>query len=161
MKPFLRWSVVALSAVGCAGELSEDPRPPKDAGGSPPVDMCVVNTNALKTCQVAGCHGGTPLSAGLDLTLASVTTNAKSFLDKLNTGTPGVTMPGDPTGCPPNMYKLIDSTNAMNSLIYTKSTPGGEASMQPCGGKMPVIGTFTAADKMCILNWINSVIALP
>jgi hypothetical protein len=155
----LRWTVALLCASGCAGELSEDPRPPKDAGG-PPVDMCVVNTSALKTCQQAGCHGGTPLSADLDLSVASVTTNAKSFLDKANTGTPGVTMPGDPTGCPPGMYKLIDKSDAMSSLIYTKATPSGETPTAPCGQKMPVIGTFTAADKMCILAWINSVIAL-
>jgi hypothetical protein len=130
-------------------------------GGGPPVDMCVVNTTALKSCQQVGCHSGATLSAGLDLSATAVTTNAKSFLDKANTGTPGVMMPGDPTGCPPNMYKLIDKSNVMNSLLYTKAWPGGEAPMQPCGGKMPVIGTFTAADKMCILNWINSVINLP
>jgi hypothetical protein len=108
-----------------------------------------------------GCHSGAMLSAGLDLSATSVTTNAKSFLDKANVGTAGVTMPGMPDGCPPNMYKLIDKSNAMNSLIATKAVAAGETDMHPCGGKMPVIGTFTAADKMCILNWINSVINLP
>jgi hypothetical protein len=71
-----------------------------------------------------------------------------------------VTMPKNPLGCPPNMYKLIDSSNAMNSLLFTKAYAAGEATMQPCGGKMPVIGTFTADNKACLLSWIKSVIAL-
>jgi hypothetical protein len=158
----IRWASLALLALGCAGTLEEDPRPPGSGGGGsgPPVDMCVVNTTALRSCQAAGCHTGTPLSAGLDLSAASVTTNAKSFLDKANVGTMGVTMPGDPLGCEPGKYKLVDSANVMNSLLLTKSAASGETPMPPCGSKMPVIGTFTANDKACLASWVNSVIAL-
>jgi hypothetical protein len=174
-------SLVCFSAVGCAGQLTEDEmdrlykehtggsggsstgtNPTTGSGGSgPAVDQCVVNTKALASCQVVGCHSGATLSAGLDLSATAVTTNAKTFLDKANVGTPGVTMPGDATGCPPNMYKLIDKSNPSNSLIYTKAEVMGEMATHPCGGKMPVIGSFTTADKMCILSWINSVINLP
>jgi hypothetical protein len=101
-----------------------------------------------------------PLSGGLDLSATSVTTNAKTFLDKPNVGTAGVTMPMDPTGCQPGAYKLIDSANATNSLIYTKTEVLGQMPTHPCGMPMPVIGTFTADNKACILKWIESVIAL-
>jgi hypothetical protein len=173
-------TVACLSAVGCAGTLTADEQQrlfdehsgtggagptstttsstSTGSGGSgPAVDMCVVNTTALKSCQAAGCHGGMPpLSAGLDLSATAVTTNAKSFKDKLNTGT-------DPMGggCMPGTFKLVDSANPMNSLIYTKVEAPGDMATHPCGSKMPVIGTFTSADKMCILNWVMSVASLP
>ncbi len=174
-------TVAALLAAGCAGTLTpEEQQQLFDAhsgtggvgsgpttsttststgsGGSvgPAVDMCVVNTTALKSCQQVGCHSGTPLSAGLDLSMTSVTTNAKSFKDKMNVGT-------DPMGggCMPNTFKLVDSANPMNSLIYTKVEAPGDMPTHPCGGKMPVIGTFTSADKACILSWVMSVASLP
>jgi len=155
----VRWVFLGLMAAGCAGEIDPNSILPQPDAGS--VDPCIVETPALKSCQAAGCHTGTPLSANLDLGVASVTTNAKTlFLDKPNPGTMGVTMPGDPTGCPAGMYKLIDSANAMNSLLYTKTEVLGDMPTHPCGSKMPVIGTFTANDKACILKWIQSVIAL-
>jgi hypothetical protein len=137
-------------------------------GGSGTVDMCVVNTTALKACQAVGCHTGDPshpgdpnfLSAGLDLSAASVTTNAKLFLDKPNVGTMGVTTLGDATGCPPGAFKLIDSTQPSNSLLFLKPTASGQMPTAPCGSKMPVIGTFTEANKACLTSWISSVIAL-
>jgi hypothetical protein len=169
-------TLACFCALSCAGQLTEDEMdrlykehtgtggssgPTGAGGGGPAVDQCVVNTMALKSCQAVGCHSGATLSAGLDLSAASVTTGAKALLDKANVGISTVTMPGDPNGCPPNMYKIIDKSNVMNSLLYTKATAAGETPMPPCGGKMPVIGTFTAADKMCLLNWMNSVINLP
>jgi hypothetical protein len=163
----------SLLAAACAGQLSEEDQirlfnehtggsggsggtptttTTTGSGGSgPAVDMCVVSTTALKSCQAAGCHSP-PLSANLDLTAASVTTNAKSFLDKANAGSDMACMPG--------MGKLIDSANAMNSLLYTKLQATGETITPPCGSKMPVIGNFSMADKACILSWINSVIML-
>jgi hypothetical protein len=126
------------------------------------VDMCVVNTSALKACQTLGCHIGDPniLSAGLDLSVRSVTTNAKLFLDKPNAGTVGVTTLGDPMGCPPGAFKLIDSTQPSNSLLFLKPTVQGQTSLVPCGSKMPFIGTLTQDGKACLTRWINSVIAL-
>jgi hypothetical protein len=181
-------AIIALSAMGCAGKLEPDSStcppdcPPTWAatttgtgstttgggGGPGTVDMCVVNTTALRACQATGCHTGDPshpgdpnfLSAGLDLSATSVTTNAKLFLDKPNVGTPGVTMLGDPTGCPPGAFKLIDSANPSNSLLFLKPTAPGQMPTAPCGGKMPVIGTFTSAYKDCLTSWISSVIAL-
>jgi hypothetical protein len=183
-------TVASLCAAACAGTLSADEQQAlydehtgagtggsgtgtgsttssstTGSGGSgPAVDMCVVSTASsgpMHTCQTAGCHSGSPLSAGLDLSNDSMTTNAKSFKDKMNVGTMGVTMAGDPTGCPPSMYKLVDSSNAMNSLLLQKAVAAGDSTTPPCGGKMPVIGTFSASDKMCLTSWVNSVIALP
>ncbi len=181
MRRIARWVICALCAAGCAGELTPDEKileptatgPATStgsgmtttgaggAGGGPTVDPCIVESTALRSCQSTGCHTGSPLSAGLDLSRASVTTNAKAFLDKPNGGTPGVIQEGDPTGCAPGMYKLIDSSNPLHSLIYLKLQAPGELVTPPCGGKMPVIGSFRPEDKACILRWIDSVIALP
>jgi hypothetical protein len=176
---FVRWAFVLLGVAGCAGRLLPDEDlllPAIDSGSDAPrttttggpdpgtvVDPCIVDTGALRSCQSQGCH--TPdrvagLSAGLDLSVASVTTNAKSFLNRPNVGTMGVTTFGDPTGCPPGSFKLIDSENPMNSLLYTKTEAPGSPPSHPCGGKMPVIGTFTPDHKACILRWIQSVVAL-
>jgi hypothetical protein len=181
---FLLSTLASLSAVACAGQLTAEEQErlfnehagtggstgagstsstTTGAGGSgPAVDMCIVDAakRPLKSCQAGGCHTGSPVSAGLDLSDASVTTNAKSFLDKMNVGTMGVTMPGDATGCQPGAYKLIDSSNAMNSLLLTKAVASGETITPPCGSKMPVIGTFTTEHKACLTSWINSVIML-
>jgi hypothetical protein len=108
-----------------------------------------------------GCHSGSLLSAGLDLSNASLTTNAKSLKDKMNVGTMGVTMLGDPNGCPPGTFKLVDSANPTNSLLYMKLRPFGDVDTHPCGNPMPVIGSFSSDDKTCVLRWIESVAALP
>ena|SRR5690349_18172822 len=160
----IRVAIAAICLHGCAGEV--DPGAFTDGGGGggggggPSVDTCVVGTptmGPMHTCQTTACHGGTMVSAGLNLDNENLTTNAKAkYLD--------VTNVGDPTGqappCAPGMFKLIDSANAMNSLLYTKTEVIGQMPTHPCGGMMPVIGTFTTADKMCILKWIESVIKL-
>jgi len=63
----------------------------------------------------------------------------------------------DNAGCMAGQFKLIDSADATNSLIYMK-LPGTDAP-PPCGLRMPVIGNFAAKDRTCILSWIESVIA--
>src|SRR5258708_5112862 len=107
------WVIVALSAAGCAGKLAPEECPPDcplnttvtgtttgtgstttgGGGGPGMVDMCVVNTSALKACQNLGCHIGDPsiLSAVLDLRLRSVTPEAKLFLYQPHPATPVVT----------------------------------------------------------------------
>jgi hypothetical protein len=121
------------------------------------VDMCVVGTTgAMHTCQTTNCHAGSPLSAMLDLTDDNLTKNYKAkYLD--------VPSAGDPTGSPPactaGMAKLIDSTDPMKSLLYTKLQATGETIMLPCGSKMPFVGNLTTDEKACILRWIQSVIA--
>jgi hypothetical protein len=117
-------------------------------GGGVMFDPCI-NT-AMKTCQVDGCHKSAVVSAGLNLETTNLTMNFKTmYLNKPNMGEPMA-------GCMPGVAKLIDSAAPEMSLIYSTLLP-----TPPCGGKMPVIGTFGAADKTCILNWINKVIAAP
>jgi hypothetical protein len=116
-----------------------------DGGGVANVDMCVLTS--MKTCQNDYCHGAVGTSAGLLLTPPVLTHDFKDLLvDKPNHG--------DPLGCPPGIALLIDTSDATKSLMYTKLTQPPA----PCGQPMPVIGTFTAEDKMCVLSWIESVI---
>jgi len=132
-------------------------------GGGSMFDMCVVSTlqtGPMHTCQQAACHGGSMdsamLSAKLNLENVNLTMNAKAmYLDVPNVGDPT----GSPTPCAPGVAKLIDSADPKNSLIYRKIVPTGEASMPPCGSKMPFVGNITTDEKACILRWIESVIA--
>jgi hypothetical protein len=111
------------------------------------VDACALHS--MKVCQNANCHGGAMVYADLHLDDNVLTTDYAPLVDKPNHG--------DPAGCMPGKFKLIDSANPTASLIYTKlPTPG---SMPPCGLNMPVIGTFLDDDRMCVLSWIDSVIA--
>jgi hypothetical protein len=116
----------------------------------------------MKSCRAVGCHTGNPLSAGLSLDENTVLYDARRvLLDRPNHGTEGVTMLGDPTGCPAGAFHLIDSANPTASLLWLKPIPAGGVDTHPCGSKMPVIGTFNAADKQCIQSWIASVIGPP
>jgi hypothetical protein len=160
-------------AAGCAGTLTQDEQQrlfdewpggtggtPTGAGGGTPVDTCVVGmTGAMHTCQsTIGCHGGPMVAAGLNLDDVNLTQNFKAkYKDVSNTGDPtGVAPP-----CTAGMAKLIDSSNAMNSLIYTKLQAMGESNTPPCGSKMPFVGSISSQEKACILSWINSVINAP
>ena len=149
---------LALVIAGCAGTLTPDEQEQlfqahagTGGGTGSGIEMCV--TTSMKTCQTMGCHapimGSTTVSAGLNLENSTIIDNFKTLVDKSNMGDPTATNP-----CAPMMYKLIDSSNAMNSLIYTKLTT------VPCGTKMPQIGLFSDADRTCVLNWINSAITL-
>jgi hypothetical protein len=122
------------------------------------VDPCVITS--MKACQQVGCHGGDINSAGLRLDNGVLLQDFRQLVDRPNTGSQGVTMLGDPTGCPPGAFKLIDSAVPSQSLLWMKPHAMEEGSVAvPCGGKMPVIGTFHQADKECMWSWINSVIA--
>ncbi len=154
--------VLSLAVAGCAGTLTAEEedqlfqaRTGTGSGtttGGPMIEMCV--TTSMKTCQTVGCHapvmGSTTVSAGLNLENSTIINNFKSLVDRPNMGDPATTV----NPCVPMMYKLIDSANPMNSLIYTK------LNTVPCGTKMPQIGVFTDADQTCVLNWINSAIML-
>jgi hypothetical protein len=170
--------------AGCAGQLTEQEQQDlfnakaggggsggnpttttgPGTGGGPAVDMCVVGTltmGPMHTCQTqGGCHGGTDpslLSAKLNLDNVNLTTNAKAkYLDVPNAGDPN----GVGTPCMAGMAKLIDSTDPMKSLIYTKLVATGETPNVPCGSKMPFVGNMTTDEKACILRWIQSVVAL-
>jgi hypothetical protein len=113
-----------------------------------PVDMCVIKS--MKVCQNSGCHGGTMIAAGLRLEDDVLLQGYRVLVDAPNHG-------DQPAGCMPGMFKLIDPAHPTDSLIYTKLSDLG--SNPPCAQRMPIIGSFAAADKMCVLSWINSVIA--
>jgi hypothetical protein len=119
-------------------------------------DPCVVTS--MKACQAFGCHGGDSVSAGLRLDNYVLLQDFRQLIDRPNTGTQGVTQLGDLTGCPPRAFKLIDSDRPNQSLLWLKPRPSGSSEGPPCGGKMPVIGSFTQADKDCVQSWILSVI---
>jgi hypothetical protein len=180
---FLSICAAFASVAGCAGTLTEDEQQklfdehtggsgggspttttgPGAGGGGPMVDMCVVSTLAagpMHTCQTqSGCHGGSDpalLSAKLNLDNDNLTKNFKTlYLDVPNAGDPS----GLGTPCMPGMAKLIDSTDPMKSLLYTKHVATGETPMPPCGSKMPFVGNMTTDEKACILRWIQSVVA--
>jgi hypothetical protein len=121
-------------------------------GGGHVVDSCALTS--MKVCQNSNCHGsgtdgGGMVYADLHLDDNVLTTDYAPLVDKPNHG--------DPAGCMPAKFKLIDSADPTASLIYTKLPSQG--STPPCGLNMPVIGTFLDADRMCVLSWINSVIA--
>jgi hypothetical protein len=165
---------IALSLPACAGTLTEEeqtelwnargsgsggsPTGGTTTGGGPMIEMCV--TASMKTCQTQGCHAPVPpsmeVSAGLNLENTTIIGNFKSLVGAANKGDPTVVNP-----CMAGAYKLIDPMNPMDSLIYTKAFPKEDtATTPPCGTRMPQIGAFTAADRTCILNWINSAIML-
>jgi len=142
--------------AGCAGQLANpDDFTTLTSGGSSTgvggsgsgVDSCVLTS--MKSCQTLGCHSGATLGAGLSLATEVLTTNYAALVDAPNKGDPMVA-----GSCTPPMFnfKLVDSKAPEQSLIYTKlqATP-------PCGGKMPIIGTFTDTDKACVLRWIKSI----
>jgi hypothetical protein len=158
-----RFVFAASIAFGCGGQ-SIDPGTTTSGGGgsgggggSPgtggtgmpaPVDMCVVTS--MKVCQNAGCHGGMPIAANLRLENDVLLHDYMKLVDAPNHG-------DQPAGCMPGMFKLIDASSPTDSLIYTKLSDLG--SNPPCASRMPIIGSFAPADKMCVLSWINSVIA--
>jgi hypothetical protein len=154
--PLLLASILCVAA--CGGPSGSDATSGGGGGGSAgaggtggsggaSVDPCALTS--MKVCQNSNCHGGAMVYADLHLDDNVLTKDYAPLVDKPNHG--------DPAGCMPAKFKLIDSTNPTASLIYTKlPTPG---STPPCGLNMPVIGTFGDADRMCVLSWINSVIA--
>jgi hypothetical protein len=148
-------STATSAATGGAGGATTS-----GAGGSPEslVDTCVVQS--MRSCQAMGCHTGNPVSAGLTLDNNVLLYDYRRLLDRPNVGTDGVTQLGDPTGCPPGAFKLIDSAQPTQSLLWLKPHAQEESFVTTvCGGKMPVIGTFRQADKQCMQNWILSVVA--
>ena len=145
----------AGSSTGSAGSTGSGGS--TGTGGGSPVETCV--TTSMQACQNNFCHGQNP-AVGLVLDNDALTKNYKDlFVDKPNKGTDGITMEGDPNGCVPGMYKLIDSANPTNSLLYRKAFAPGDTGNAICGAKMPIIGSFSSDDKACMLKWINSVIA--
>jgi len=113
-----------------------------------------VHHDGLQVVQTDGCHQGVAVAASLTLdnTAISTAAGAKALIGKKNSADPNY-----PAACMAGMYNLIDSAAPDMSLLYTKL-----ADPPICGMRMPQIGAaLKATDKTCVLNWINSVIALP
>ena len=110
------------------------------AGGGM-LDPCMAPL-ARNKCAVVGCHGGTVVIAGLDLS-AAVIAAPMPLLDRLNRG--------EPAGCMANVGRIIDTQRPEQSLLYTKVVA------PPCGTRMPPGGPLTAAESSCVLSWIRSI----
>jgi hypothetical protein len=108
-------------------------------GGTGGDDCGDVLEDLLKpTCATMFCHS-TAAMGPLDL-------ESDDF------GARAIGKPGS-SGC--EDYVHIDADNPEDSLIYSKlSDP------PPCGGRMPFLGEeFTDAEKACVLEYIEQVVA--
>jgi hypothetical protein len=111
------------------------------AGGAPMLDPCMAPLMRDR-CSLSGCHGGTILSAGLDLSPAIIA-QPSVLVDKANVG--------EATGCKANTGKIIDRQRPEQSMLYQKvSTP-------TCGARMPPSVAFAPSEIACVLNWIKSI----
>jgi len=111
------------------------------AGGGGMLDPCMAPLVQSK-CAQAGCHGGSVVVAGLDLS-AAIIANPAPLVDKANRGEPGA--------CGAGFGRIIDSQRPDQSLLYTKVTG------MPCGVRMPVGTPLTATESACVLSWIRSI----
>jgi hypothetical protein len=128
--------LASLFLTGCPGTL--DPGVGPGAGGSPGSN-CDVPMILTSKCAFAGCHAATNGAAGLDLASADV----PSRLVDHDTGTE--------TGAACMGKKLLNAnTNPATGVLVEKLTT------PTCGGPMPAIGSLTATEKTCLLDWANS-----
>lgn len=110
------------------------------AGGGM-LDPCMAPLMREK-CAQPGCHGGTIVVAGLDLS-AAVIAAPQPLLDKPNRGETG--------GCVAGFGKIIDTQRPEQSLLYTK------VQAATCGSLMPPGVRLTGTETSCVLNWIKSI----
>jgi len=130
------------------GETTVGSGPGGASGSGGEADPCVLTS--LKSCQTVGCHGGSTVSANLNLDASTLVTDFRTLVRR-NSGDYSY-----PAACRPGTFYLIDPTNPENSLIYQKLSD-----IPLCGMRMPQIGAaLKPADKACVLSWINSVIAV-
>ena len=151
-RPFATCMAFALLLLGsgCAGELTEaeiaalSSRAGIDAGTTPTVTCPSVKT----ICATSGCHDSKTKLSGLDLS-----GDLAPYIDK------PVDVPTDPSlaagTCAEgsaNTYRIIDRSNAEQSLLYLKTTAS------PCGEKMPLTNRtkWKPADSACLLALIKS-----
>jgi len=130
----------SLFLTGCPGTLDPGVGPGGGMGGMTGSADCQVPILANK-CAFAGCHAASASAAGLDLASADV----RSRLVDHDTG-------GDSnTGAACMGKKLLNAntTPATGVLVEKLTTP-------TCGGPMPAVGSLTATEKTCLLDWANS-----
>jgi hypothetical protein len=137
--------LVCLSS--CAGDLRDPERfgflVPRDAAtqdstlevdNTPP--QCVLDVFKTKCAQTAGCH--TENATPLDLQSDGV---GDRLVDQ-GTFANGV--------CKGKI--LLSTKKGTDSLLAQKLTD-----KQPCGAKMPLTGTLTPTEQMCLNDWIATV----
>jgi hypothetical protein len=141
--------LVCLS--GCAGDLRDPERfgfvvRPDGGGGSGSTKdaaveaddapkQCVLDIFKMK-CAQSGCH--VTNSTPLDLQSDGV---ADRLIDQ------GSNANGVCKG-----KTLLSTKKGEDSLFAQKLTD-----KQPCGSKMPLVGTLTPTEQMCLMDWIDSV----
>jgi hypothetical protein len=111
------------------------------AGGGM-LDPCMAPLAQMK-CAQAGCHGGSVIVAGLDLS-AAVIASPTPLVDRSNRG--------ETMACMANVARVIDSQRPEQSLLYTKTL-----ATFPCGSRMPIGTALTATESACLLSWIRSI----
>ena len=105
--------------------------------------------------------GTTPAAAGLDLTMPG----AEARMINVNAAHGGITCPNPDGGAlkvpcvPPTCptVKLVDTMTPANSWML-KKLEGTDLS--GCGAAMPIApGELTAAEKDCLIQWVNAMAA--
>jgi hypothetical protein len=138
------WMIFLL---GCAGDLRNPERfdflVNRDAGSkpmpgdaSPTTDPPVCATDLFKAkCNSSACHGAGSLT--VDLVSADVA-------DRV------IGQPSSDKGMCKG--RTLVTTDGTPSLLTDKlSDPA------PCGTKMPLVGSLTAAEKTCLTDWVSAV----
>ena len=146
------FGIVALAALGCAGEL--DPSLLTGGGGSggtgntsgaggtaAPCDaptMVFVGGN----CAQIGCHAAAGPAGGLDLASAGV---AARLLDK-----PSATAANPVCAANTTPYLVSGTSPATGFLLDKLKNP------PPCGLQMPELGAYTADEATCLDSWATA-----
>lgn len=157
-RAFFQTSLLAITLCACAGKLDKPERfasivkkytvdagKQSGAGGAagrpangsdggraaPPA--CVLQVFKT-TCGLPACHA--KATAQVDLASPAV---ADRLIDKKSVS----------ATC---MGRVFVSSSGMSSLLLDKLTD-----TPPCGVKMPLTGTISAADLQCLTSWVQSV----
>lgn len=126
-----------LMLAGCPGTI-EDAEPffaarRGDAGPVVCPDVVRQIFSNPEGCSADSCHAASAFQAGLDLQSADLAQRLAAHSASVNCGGAAVLTPGDPEA----------------SLLYTKLRPD-----PVCGSQMPLRGTLSDADVLCVRRWI-------
>jgi hypothetical protein len=140
---------------GSAGTGTPPPMLTVDCGSS------TYQTVLMGSCVSLGCHAATstiPAASMLDLTpndgLVSRLKDVKAKHGDITCGADFTAC--TPASCDPNAL-LVNSATPSASWILAKINN----TQSDCGASMPIGGTLSAADSMCMTNLVNAIAALP
>ncbi|HKY36027.1 MAG TPA: hypothetical protein VJN18_08820, partial [Polyangiaceae bacterium] len=161
---------LSLAIVGCPGAAdNETPNDTMAMGGSGgsgggagggancDADPCVANAFTGSATACKSCHTTKTTAAGglqfasLDLESPNPSTRLKGMLAK-HTDLPM----GKNMGCPSGDF-LVDVNNPAQSWFWKKIN-GGQGT---CGDAMPLVGTLSSTDKMCLQKFIECMAGKP